>query len=163
MLVSLILALAGCATAYKPDGLTGGFSEAQLDTNVFRVYFRGNGYTRPERAEEFALLRSAELTLKNGFTHFVIIDSQLREKRGAYTTPTQSNTVVKATTYGNSVYGTASTTAYGGETSIISSNPRIINTIMCFKGKPDIQGLIYDAQLLCDSLGNKYKTVCGAN
>ncbi|GIX25986.1 MAG: hypothetical protein KatS3mg122_3217 [Caldimonas sp.] len=75
--ISLAIFLGGCATTYQPEGFSGGFSETQLDTNVFRVSFRGNGYTRAERAEELALLRSAELTLKNGFTHFVVIDGAL--------------------------------------------------------------------------------------
>jgi hypothetical protein len=153
--------LSACATTYQPDGFSGGFSETQLDTNVFRVSFRGNGMTRAERAEELALLRSAELTLKNGFTHFVVIYSQSRERHGSYTTPTQSYTTANATAYGNSAYGTAQTTTYGGQT-IHISRPSTTNTIMCFKGKPDIQGLVYDAQFLCNSLGGKYEAVCGA-
>lgn len=161
-LVTLVFALAGCASAYKSEGFGGGFSETQLDVNVFRVSFRGNGYTRAERAEELALLRSAELTLKNGFTHFAVIDSQSRERHGSYTTPTQSYTTANATAYGNSAYGTAQTTTYGGQT-IQFSKPSTTNTIMCFKGKPDIQGLVYDAQFLCNSLGSKYEVVCGAH
>ncbi len=153
--------LSACATAYKADGFSGGFSETQLDTNVFRVSFRGNGYTRPERAEELALLRSADLTLKNGFTHFIVVDSQTREMHGSYTTPTQSYTTANATVYGNTAYGTAQTTSYGGQT-IHISKPSTTNTIMCFKGKPDLQGLVYNAQYLCNSLGSKYEVVCGA-
>ena len=159
---SLIIILGGCATAYQPQGFSGGFSETQLDTNVFRVSFNGNGYTHADRAEELALLRSAELTLKNGFTHFAIIDGRSREQLGTYTTPTQSYTTANATAYGNSAYGTARTTTYGGQTFLISK-PSTTNTIMCFKGKPDIQALIYDAQFVCNSLGQKYGVVCGAS
>lgn len=159
--VCFTVLLSACATSYKADGFSGGFSETQLDTNVFRVSFRGNGYTRAEKAEELALLRSAELTLKSGFTHFAVIDSQSRERHGSYTTPTQSYTTANATAYGNSAYGTAQTTTYGGQT-IHISKPSTTNTIMCFTGKPDIQGLVYDAQFLCNSLGSKYGVVCGA-
>jgi hypothetical protein len=159
--ISLVILLAGCATTYQPEGFSGGFSETQLDTNVFRVSFRGNGYTRAERAEELALLRSAELTLKNGFTHFAIIDGRSREQLGTYTTPTQSYTTANATAYGNSAYGTARTTTYGGQTFLISK-PSTTNTIMCFNGKPDVQGLVYDAQFICNSLGQKHGVVCGA-
>jgi len=161
-LISLMITLAGCASRYKAEGWGGGFSETQLATNVFRVSFRGNGNTDPERAEDFALLRSAELTLKTGFTHFVIIDSQSREKRSTYTAPTHSYTTANATAYGNSAYGTANTTTYGGQT-FNSSEPSTVNTIYMIKGKPDIQGLVYDAQFLCNSLGSKYKVTCGAN
>src|SRR5437764_1386447 len=55
------LLFVACATPYQRHGFTGGFSESQLDENVFRVNFRGNGYTSPERAADFTLLRSAEL------------------------------------------------------------------------------------------------------
>ena len=47
-----------CATTYQSEGLTGGFSETQLDENIFRVTFYGNGYTGKERVTDFALLRS---------------------------------------------------------------------------------------------------------
>lgn len=162
LILVLPIILSACATTYQPQGLSGGFSETQLDTNVFKVSFRGNGYTHAERAEDLALLRSAELTLKNGFTHFAVIDSQSREKHGTYTPPTQSYTTANATAYGNSAYGTAQTTTYGGQTFHISK-PSTTNTIMCFKEKPDIQGLVYDAQFLCNSLGSKYKVVCSAH
>jgi hypothetical protein len=154
-----IAMIAGCATSYQPSGFSGGFSEVQLDANVFRVSFIGNGYTSTEKAEEFALLRSAEITIKNNFTHFVIINSRSRQDLSSYTTPTNSYTTANATRFGNSAYGTASTTTYGGETTIIAK-PNITNTIMCFGEKPVLQGLIYDAKFLCMSLGKKYNIVC---
>ncbi len=159
--VCLTVLLSAYATSYQAEGFSGGFSETQLDTNVFRVSFRGNGYTRAEKAEELALLRSAELTLKSGFTHFAIVDSQSHERHGSYTTPKRSYTTANATAYGDSAYGTAQTTTHGGQT-IHISKPSTTNTIMCFTGKPDIQGLVYDAQFLCNSLGSKYRVVCGA-
>jgi len=152
--------LAGCATPYKSYGFAGGFSETQLDTNVFRVSFSGNGYTPAERAEDLALLRSAELTLKNGYTHFVIIDERAYVNQAAYTTPTQTVTTANATVVGNNAYGTARTTTTGGQTFFFSF-PKSTNTIMCFKGKPDLQGMVYDAQFLCNSLGQKYSAICG--
>ena len=120
---SFTVLLSACATSYQADGFSGGFSETQLDTNVFRVSFRGNGHTR---------------------AHFVVIDSQSRERHGTYTTPNQSYTTANATAYGNSAYGTAQTTTYGDQT-IHISKPSTTNTIMCFKGKQDIQGLVYGA------------------
>ena len=59
--LAIALVLSACATTYQSESFSGGFSETQLDKNVFRVSFQGNGYTRAERAEEMALLRSAEL------------------------------------------------------------------------------------------------------
>lgn len=160
--LTVALAIAGCASPYKTEGFGGGFSETQLEKNVFRVSFRGNGFTSPERAEEFALLRSAELTIDHGYTHFAFIDSRSRESQSAYTTPTQYVTTANANVIGNSIYGTARTTTYGGQTFVISK-PSTTNTIMCFSGKPDIQGVVFDARLLCDSLGQKHGVTCRAS
>lgn len=162
ILVTCVLAifLCACATAYQAKGLSGGFTETQLDTNVFKVSFQGNGYTKAEKAEDLALLRSAEITLNNGFSHFLIVDNKYRELVGSYTTPTQSYTTANATAYGNSAYGTARTTTTGGQTFHISK-PSSTNTIMCFKERPDTQGIVYNAQFICNSLGEKYKVVCG--
>lgn len=157
-----VLVLASCATAYQSEGLSGGFTETQLETNVLRVSFRGNGYTRQEKAEELALLRSAELTLKNGFSHFAIIDGQSRERSSSYTAPTQSVTRANGSISGNTFSGTARTTTSGGQTFNISK-PSTTNTIMCFAGKPDIQGLSYNAKFICDSVGQKYGVVCGGS
>jgi hypothetical protein len=151
--------LCGCSTSYKPNGLSGGYSETQLSPNVFKVSFRGNGFTKAEKAADFALLRSAEVTLQNGFTHFVIFDNSSSVGLSSYTTPVQSYTTLNATTYGNTAYGTASTTSYGGQTHI-TSKPETTNTIMCFKGSPDSQRLVYEARFICESIGSKYKVAC---
>lgn len=163
--LSLILLLGGCATAYQPQGMTGGFSEAQLDTNVFTVTFKGNGFTGRDRANDFTLLRSAELALKHGFKYFVIVDAQKYSKNSTYTTPTTATTNLNANTYGSAysygnnttynanTYGTATTTASGGQTYNISK-PRTSNTIVCFTEKP--QGFTYNAEFLAKSLKKKY-------
>jgi len=70
------LDLVGCAKAYQPKGLSGGFSETQVGENSFNVYFRGNGQTHEERAEDFTLLRSAEVALAHGYQYFIIVDSR---------------------------------------------------------------------------------------
>jgi hypothetical protein len=62
----------GCATAYKPTGLTGGFEETKLGENLYQVRFQGNGYTTHGRVAQLLLRRCAELTLENGFRYFAI-------------------------------------------------------------------------------------------
>ncbi len=166
VLLIAAVTLAGCATAYQPQGATGGFSESQLDENVFQVTFKGNGYTDRDRANDFALLRSAEIALEKGYKYFVIVDAQQYSKNSSYTTPTTATTNVNANTYGsaygygNSVnysgntYGTATTTYSGGQTFHISK-PRTTNTIVCFKEKPE--GFSYNAEFLAKSLKEKYE------
>ena len=165
VLLIAAMALAGCATTYQPQGATGGFSEAQLDENVFQVTFKGNGYTDRDRANDFALLRSAEIALEKGYKYFIIVDAQQYSKNSSFTTPTTATTNINANTHGsaygsgNSVnysgntYGTATTTYSGGQTFHISK-PRATNTIVCFKEKPE--GFSYNAEFLAKSLKEKY-------
>ena len=75
ILLFAVLLIQGCATAYQKSGFAGGYSETQLDENVFRVSFRGNRYTGREKVADFTLLRSAELALENGYQYFAIIDA----------------------------------------------------------------------------------------
>jgi hypothetical protein len=148
LIVICLLVLNGCATSYKPKGYGGGFSETQLDTNVFRVSFSGNGYTSPEQAEEMALLRSAEVALDHGFKYFVIVTDNSRETNSSFTT--QGNATTTFT--GN---GTANTTFHPGQTLHVSM-PTNNKLIMCFVDKPKADVFAYSAQFLVDSLSKKY-------
>lgn len=150
-----LLNLGGCATNYQAQSFSGGFTETQLDKNVFRITFKGNGYTRSERVEDFALLRSAEITLQNGFSHFAIVDSRQSTDYGVITTPTQSYSTGTVTAYGGTAYGSARTTSIGGQ-SFIVKKPSSSNTIVCFNGKPDNGMFVYDAQFIYDSLSAQY-------
>lgn len=161
----LATTLGACATAYQQQGLTGGYSSTQLDSNVFQVSFKGNGSTDSDRASDFALLRSAEVALEHGFQYFVIIDSKHDTRTRTITTPTTSTTRMNTTAYGSSygygtqrtysanAYGTATTTTQGGQTFTISQ-PSETNTIVCFKDRPD--GFAFNAQVLVTSLRDKY-------
>ena len=62
------LALAGCATAYKPEGLTGGYSDFLTDPDQATIMFQGNGLTSAERVVEITALRCAEVTLQHGWS-----------------------------------------------------------------------------------------------
>jgi len=154
LLALMVIVLCACATPqptpYQKANASGGFSETQLDTNVFRVTFHGNSFTQAERAADFALLRSAELTLQNGYSFFVIVDSSQDSKLSSYTTP--ATTLGSATIYKNNAYGTATT--YGGQTHLVSK-PSMTNTIECFAAKPE--GLFsYNARFIEESMKRKY-------
>lgn len=155
ILAILVAILAGCATAYQKQGFTGGFAETRLGENIFQVSFKGNAYTSRERASDFTLLRSAELALENGFNYFVIVESEKYTKTGAYTSPTTSHTTGSAYGTGNYAYGSATTTTSWGQT-YIYSKPRSTNTIVGFKEKPNIEGLVYDAAFIVKSIKGKY-------
>ena len=67
----LFAAFAACTTAYQPEGANGGFTETQLGANVFRVTFKGNIRSKQSETDDMALLRAAELSVRNGFPFFV--------------------------------------------------------------------------------------------
>ena len=143
------LLLASCATPYQPKGFAGGFSETQLSENVFRVTFTANGYSSRERAEDFALLRSADLALDHGFTHFAIVDGRQDTDYGVYTTPTQTQTTGWAT-------GFPRTTTTGGQ-SFMVRKPSATNTVVLLSGNPEGVPFIYDALFIRDTLASKYE------
>jgi hypothetical protein len=76
-LVALLgAALAGCGTAPPFHPLKGGvgYSDTQLQDNRFSVSFAGDSSTPRDKVEQFLLYRAAQLTLANGYDHFVVAD-----------------------------------------------------------------------------------------
>jgi hypothetical protein len=71
--VLLISFLMGCATAYQHNALTGGYTNARVDSNTYRVRFKGNNYTSREKVEHYLLYRCAEITDQLGYGHFVVV------------------------------------------------------------------------------------------
>ena len=72
----LLVLLSGCgSTPYQPSGATGGFREMQINTDVWRVTFSGNGYTTRESVQTYWLYRSAELALEKGYDGFEILSN----------------------------------------------------------------------------------------
>lgn len=148
ILIIAVFIFSGCATKYKPTGFSGGYSETQLGENVFNVSFRGNGYTSRERASDFTLLRSAELSLHNGFEYFIITNSE--KYTNIHTTPKSYST---SGNINGSSYN-ATTTQSGG---ITFRKPSANNTIVCFKEKPKINDIIYEANFIIKSIKTKYE------
>ncbi|MCY4328489.1 MAG: hypothetical protein OXC48_00150 [Endozoicomonadaceae bacterium] len=154
IMILVIAFLQGCATTYKSHGLFGGYSETQLDENVFKVTFCGNGYTSMERASDFTLLRSAELTLQSGYRYFVIINADSYISTSTHTTPTRSDTSINIYGSDHFAYGHASTITYGGQTYHISK-PTSSNTIICLKEKPK-NSFSYNAEFIYRTMKQKY-------
>jgi type II secretory pathway pseudopilin PulG len=167
ILILFSVLLSGCATNYQSNSFTGGYSETQLDENVFKVAFRGNGYTGRERVADFTLLRSAVLAMQSGYKYFVIVDANSYTSNSTYTSPIRATTNVNAntngtantygnnTTYNANTYGTATTKVSGGQTYNISK-PSSSNTIVCYNEKPTT-GFSYNAEFIFKNITNKYE------
>ena len=75
-----VLSIAACATPtpYQASGPeTGsryGYAEEPIERDRFRVSFSGNLLTDRETVETYMLYRAAELTLQNGYDHFLVAD-----------------------------------------------------------------------------------------
>ena len=156
---ALCIVLSACATTYRPEGPSGGFSETELARNVWRVRFTGNVNTEKHRAKDLALLRSAELTLKNGYTHFRLNDSNSSIETSTFTIPSTSHAINSAYRNGDYIHGSPPTQTYGGPT-ILVSKPAITNTVVMFEEKLAPPGIIYDARFICGTLGEKYHVAC---
>lgn len=154
--VLLCAVLTGCATAYAPSGMSGGYRESQLAEDVFKVTFQGNGYTKLDEVQEMALLRSAEVVSERGFTHFVMLDEQSHIEQKAFTTPIQARTTGTVSSYGTTSYVNARTQYTGGQT-FTSNHPMVTNLVRAYKTAPQGEGLVYSARFIIDSLGPKYK------
>jgi len=153
-IIGLALMVAACATPYQHTSFRGGYSETQLAPDVFRVYFRGNAYTSMERAQDFALLRAAEVAQQNGFTHFAVVDESSSTTVSTYTTEGQSHSSGSGQISGNTMTYSGSTTYYPGQTYIMFK-PRTGLLIKCFTEKPE-HVFTYDAGFLERSLKQKY-------
>ena len=145
--------LSSCSTRYQAEGLYDeGYEELQLAENMFRVNFRANKFTRKQNAIDFCLLRCAEITKKQGYKYFTIVDQRNDIENSSYTTPSSSVTTGSVNSYGGI---NAYTTNYGGQTYNITK-PSASNTILCYKEKPR-QGIAYSTDFLIKSISDKYQ------
>jgi hypothetical protein len=93
-LLATTLLAAGCATetAYRPATGSGfdrsGYSDRQIEANRFMVSFAGNGYTPRETVERYLLYRAAELTVQQGFDHFILADRETDKRTRTFAAPT---------------------------------------------------------------------------
>lgn len=132
ILATILSQLYGCsATPYQKFGSRGGYTDAQLSENIFKVSFHGNARTHRERATDFALLRSAEIAEAHGFRYFSIIDKNSYTTQRSVVIPGEYET--RGTFSGNTYSGT---TTYTGS-NIRLSLPSTANTIICFNEKPE--------------------------
>jgi hypothetical protein len=149
VLLLLALTIAGCATAYKSSGITGGYRETWLAPDVVRVSFRGNGYTARERAQDFALLRASELTLSHGYSYFAIMNEADTVSQSSFTTAGHSYSTGSVNFYGGSA-------SYSGQTTYQPGQTHSGLLIKCFKNQP--KGVdTFNASFLQSSIRQTYK------
>ena len=127
--------LAACATPYKQakKETANGFFDTKLQEGMYEVLFNGNENTSTRKANDFALLRAAEVCLENNYQSFEIL-----RKTEDFTE--------KEVDSGIKIFG-------GTLTNIENSEPKIGLVVHCSKAKD----LLYKADELKTSLRTKYK------
>ena len=98
-----------CQTSYQKKSFSGGYEDSQLDKDVYKVSFHGNGYTKQSIVKDYAMRRCAELTIEQGFDHFVIIDKD-SETTSYESNRKHSGTLTQNASGGYSYNGTSRST-----------------------------------------------------
>lgn len=108
--IIFVLSLLGCSTPYQQKDFFGGFSETQLDTNVWRIRFNGNAFTSQDKVRDLSLLRACEIALRTGYSYVAVISDKDQVKK--------SEAQIGSTTY----VGTSTCTG-GACSAIVNSYP----------------------------------------
>lgn len=135
-----------------------GFTQTQLSDNVYQVRYRGNDSTSPEQAEDFALLRAAELCRQAGHSHLVVHDQDASLNTSTYTAPVQSTTSTKDVCPPGTrcPFAPSTTTTTTGGWSYTDSEPSHTLLVACHKTPPDGSGLVFDVHFVESSLRQKH-------
>jgi hypothetical protein len=77
-MVAAATTLAACSsgpTPYQPAaGYDRGYSEQKIESDRYRISFKGNSMTERDTVENYLLFRAAELTLQSGYDSFTIVE-----------------------------------------------------------------------------------------
>lgn len=83
--VATATALTACSsgpTPYQPGvGSERGYSETRIESDRYRISFKGNSLTDRETVENYMLYRAAELTLQSGYDVFTIVNRETDKDR----------------------------------------------------------------------------------
>lgn len=119
--VVALAVLAGCGVRYAPrvPGFCPGYADKQLGESTYQIVI-GEAWPKdwPD-LEKFAVYRAAELTKEAGKNYYVILNASSMTSNYAITSPTTATTTGSAYRVGNTVYGQATTTYRGGQTTNI--------------------------------------------
>lgn len=157
--ITAVMVLSGCATTPKQpltfDQL-GQFSTTPLNEQTFRVSFQGHANMNFGRAEELALLKSAQTAVLKGFQYFKVMDDPSNRNQQP---PRQA--VVYPAPMSPWGYGYRRHPGfydpYYDMPQVVNVDPvQISYTIQCFKDKNSAPSDAFDARLILQSLGQKY-------
>jgi len=149
------LSLAACATTptlyqpqARPDGV--GYSEYRIEPGRYRVTFRGGPGAPPQQVLDYALVRAADLAIRDGYDWFQVAD---RFSEGL---PDRGPRV--GVGVGGADFGRRSGVSLGVGTSFnLGGGPSMATTleVVMGKGQRPVGRDAYDARALRRSLGER--------
>ena len=158
---ALLGLLCGCATPYRPMKHGTGFADEQIAPDRFVVTFQGNGQTKSVQANDFALLRAAQLTLEHGFRWFAVMNVTNTSSARAYTARQRfyaeyppNMGLPPPSPFGYDPYQFGYIVEY--QQPMVYFRPGERLWIQCFQTRPE-KPFPYDAAALERSLRQKYK------
>ena len=135
LILTAAAVLWACATPYKQarKETSNGYFDTKMQEGMYQVLFNGNDNTSARKANDYALLRAAEVCLENGYKSFEIL------RKNEEFTEKEVDTGVR-------IFG-------GTLANIENSEPKITLVVRCSE-KSD---LLYKAQELKTNLRERYK------
>lgn len=136
----LSLALVACSTGrtyHAFDSLWSlGYNDTRTAEDRWSVSYRGYEISGTE-ANDYALLRAAEVASEAGYRYFVITSEQ---------NSTSSRTLGTVNSYGGQINGVVAGSSY----------PEVRLSITAYKLKPNGNGNVYDCKYLAAAIRKKY-------
>lgn len=136
--VSLIAS--GCVTTYDTEKSTWtgdrGFSQTQLENNIWQINFTGNTHTDIETRKNYILQKAAQIAVKNSYSFFKVVQSETSEDI-AQREGTAEKTSTRARGRAKRPY--------------VHSNTFTTMTIKFLNKKEAVDGVVYDANSLLNS------------
>jgi hypothetical protein len=149
------LGLAACATptryeaAARPDAV--GYSEVRIEAGRYRVTFQGGDGASAGQIEDDVMRRAAEITLRDGFDWFEVVD-----RSGAERAPRAAGGISIGGGSGGG-YHSGGVGVGVGAAFPFSTGPRVSRSleVVCGKGPRPLGGNIYDARDVAASLSTR--------
>lgn len=151
VIVAALASIVSACTSYSQ-----GVESFWQRPDVLVVSGAGNGFTSQDQIDGYVLLKAAEKAVESRYRYFVMLDSKNTGSTTTSTYYTPVRTTFNASTYGNTTYGSATTT--GGAQTMYIFKPGRDAAFRMFDGIPAgyRPGQYHDAIAVLNELGPKY-------
>ncbi len=146
----LVAFAAGCGTPEPGRG----HSDLQLEKNVFRVSYRGDGSRPLDEVRDLAMLRGADLALRHGYPYFTVTNAEAAE--GGVPLPATARTTGSALAYRGATTATVLTSGVGASP-VALDPPAVSYIVRCFDARPADGAAVLDAAAIRQGVGARYR------